>query len=160
MPILKRACAVCDKSFIPNKFASARQTVCTAPGCHRSAKKTRQADWQARNPEYFRGPENVERVRQWRQQNPDWRKKQHTARAARQAKSSSRAKSCNTAGADPKRLQDLAPDAQTALLVGLAAVISGSVLQDEVHGTILECLRRGGELLRPMPGAPASFTFK
>jgi len=31
-----------------------------------SGKKKRQASWVERNPDYFRGSENVERVREWR----------------------------------------------------------------------------------------------
>lgn len=152
MPALDRCCIVCDKLFTPNKFASARQTVCPAPACRKIAKRTRQADWRARNPDYFTGPEHVERVRQWRRENPDWRKKQRDAQAARRAKSSPQAKSCNTPEPGKARLQDLAPDSQSAVLVGLVSLVSGSVLQDEVHEIFHECLRRGGDLLRPVSG--------
>lgn len=160
MPLLECSCTVCHNPFVPSKYSGSRQKVCPDAACRKIAKKQRQSDWQARNPEYFRGPENVERVREWRRNHPDWREKQRAAREARRAKSSPRAKSCNTPEPGPARLQDLAPDAQTALLVGLVALVSGSVLQDEVHGTLNECLRRGGDFLRPAPGEPALFTFE
>lgn len=152
MPILDRLCPICCKSFTPNKHAGDRQKICGEPSCKKAAKKQRQADWCARNADYFRGPENTQRVQQWRRENPDWRQRQAASRQNRRNKSSSRTKSCNADQPAFERLQDSVPDPQSALLVGLAAAVSGSALQDEVHDFLHECLRRGGDLLRPDAG--------
>jgi hypothetical protein len=159
MPVLERPCRICSKPFIANKYAGNRQAVCGDAGCKKTAKKLAQAHWCARNPDYFRGPENSCRVLQWRRENPDWRQRQAAGRSARAAKSSSQTESCNTPGAQPGRLQDSVPDSQSVLLVGLASVVSGSVLQDEVQSFFQECLRRGGDLLRPNAGVAPFFDF-
>jgi len=65
MPAAQRPCCFCHNIFTPNKFAGDRQVVCFHEPCRKAAKKQRQADWFLRNPNYFSGPENVERVRHW-----------------------------------------------------------------------------------------------
>lgn len=157
MPVFERPCRICSNPFIANKYAGNRQTVCSDAACRKTAKKLAQADWCARNPGYFRGPENSCRVQQWRRENPDWRQRQAAGRSARAAKSSAQTESCNTPGAQPGRLQDSVLDSQSVLLVGLASVVSGSVLQDEVQSFFQECLRRGGDLLRPNAGVAPFF---
>lgn len=159
MPVSERFCAMCHKAFMPNKFSGSRQTVCGESACRKAAKKVRQAAWQARNPDYFRGPEHVERVRQWRRDHPGWLDRQRALREVPPEKSTPEAESCNSSRPPLPVLQDLAPDAQTSLFVGLASFISGSVLQDEVHDLLRKCLRRGGDLLRPGPGTRAPFVF-
>jgi hypothetical protein len=157
--MFERPCRICSNSFIANKYAGGRQAVCDDAGCKRKAKKLRQADWCARNPDYFRGPENTHRVQQWRRENPDWRQRQAASRSARAGKSSAQTQSCNTPDPGAGRLQDLVSAPQGPLLVGLASMVSGSVLQDEVQSFFQECLRRGGDLLRPNAGVAPFFDF-
>lgn len=159
MPVLERPCRICSKPFLANKYSGNRQAVCGDAGCKKAARKLCQADWCARNPDYFRGPENTCRMQQWRRENPDWRQRQAAVRSARAAKSSSQTESCNTPRPRPGRLQDSVSDPQGLLLVGLASVVSGSVLQDEVQSFFQECLRRGGDLLRPNAGVAPFFDF-
>lgn len=145
MFIPERPCCICHNLFVPSKYASTRQVVCGHPCCRKAAKKERQANWVARNSDYFRGPENVERVREWRRENPGWRERQKSA----SKKSSPEAESCNTPEAGVERLQDLVPVVQDPVLVGFMSFVTGSVLQDEVQNLYGQCLRRGSELLRP-----------
>jgi len=148
MPRLECLCSECQKPFVASKYSGGRQMVCASAACRKAAKKARQAAWTARNPDYFRGPEHVERVRQWRRANPGWREKQRGRASARGRESRAKAESCNQGEGGEERLQDSVPEVQSALIVGLATVLCGSVLQDEVHDLCRECLRVGGDLLR------------
>lgn len=148
MPRLECLCSECQKPFVASKYSGGRQLVCGAAACRKAAKKARQAAWTARNPEYFRGPEHVERVREWRRANPGWRDNQRGRASARCGESSAKAESCNRSSPPASRLQDSVPEVQSALIVGLVTVLCGSVLQDEVHDLCRECLRVGGDLLR------------
>lgn len=145
MFIPERLCCICHNLFTPSKYASARQVVCGRACCRKAAKKERQAKWAARNEGYFRGPENLERVREWRRKNPGWRERQKSGAK----KSSPETESCNTSEAEVARLQDLVPIVQDPVLVGFMSFVTGSVLQDEVQNLYGQCLRRGSELLRP-----------
>jgi len=54
------------------------QRYCSKPACRAESKAQSQRRWQQRpeNENYFRGPENRERVKDWRKRNPGyWRKK-------------------------------------------------------------------------------------
>ena len=158
MPAAQRPCCICHKIFTPNKFAGARQVVCSREPCRKAAKKQRQAEWFSRNPDYFSGPENVERVRQWRRKKalegpPD----PHPPKPP-EAQSTQKAKSCNKCEPENEVLQDLAPPAEVVIM-GLLALWSGSTLQDEVHNLYSQCSRRGSELLeRMLPKTGLPFT--
>lgn len=154
MLILERPCCICHNLFVPSKYASTRQVVCEQTSCRKSAKKERQAKWVARNPGYFCGPENVERVREWRRKTCGWRERRKPVAK----KSSLEAESCSTPELGVARLQDLVPVAQDTALVGFMSFVTGSVLQDEVHNLYGQCLRRGSELLRPEAAAAISPT--
>jgi len=145
MPAAQRPCCICHKIFTPNKFAGHRQVVCSREPCRKAAKKQRQADWFLRNPDYFSGPENVERVRQWR------RKKAMEAPPDPQPPkppdppSTQKAKSCNKPEPAEGVLQDLARPAEPVIM-GILSFLSGTMLQDEVHNLYVQCSRRGNEL--------------
>jgi len=152
MPKSERPCCVCHNPFIPSKYSGNRQVVCERVECRRKIKRRRQASWVDRNRDYFKGPENVERVREWRRKNPDWRERKKTA----VGKSSPEAESCSTAESEMERLQDSVFTVQRAALMGFMSFATGSVLQDEVQNLYGECLRRGSELLRHEAVTPIS----
>jgi hypothetical protein len=154
MDVTPKLCKHCHNSFIPNKYSGVRQRISDNFRCRSAAKKERQASWVERNPDYFRGSENVERVREWRRKNPDWRKRQKKEAG----KSSAKAQSCNREEPGMARLQDSVPIVQDPALVVFMSFVTGSVLQDEVQNLYGRCLVRGGELLRPIPMEPMSST--
>jgi hypothetical protein len=145
MPELDRPCCVCHNTFTANKFSGSRQVVCQKAECRREVKRRRQASWLERNPDYFQGPENVERVREWRRKNPGWRERKKCV----SGKSRTEAESCNREEAGEEVLQDSASGSKDPVLVGFMAFMTGAVLQDEVQNLYGECFRRGHELLRP-----------
>ena len=66
----KRKCLCCGEP--------ASSTLLLQPACREESKAQSQRRWQERpeNQNYFRGPENLQRVKDWRKRNPGyWRKK-------------------------------------------------------------------------------------
>lgn len=72
--IKKQQCIQCHTYFIPDHRNSDRQKFCHLPECRRASKAASQKRWLAKNPDHFKGPTNVFRVKEWRRNNPDWRK--------------------------------------------------------------------------------------
>jgi hypothetical protein len=72
----KRKRRNCGDFFIPDPRNVRRQEYCRKPECRKASKTAAQARWLAKreNKNYFRGPENVRRVQEWRKHNPGcWR---------------------------------------------------------------------------------------
>ena len=158
MSVAQRSCCICHNLFIPNKFSGNRQVVCSREPCRKAVKKQRQADWFSRNPDYFSGPENVERVRQWRQKKAQERAAVPTEQKPPDPPSTQKAESCNTPEPTKGVLQVSARPTEPVIM-GLLAFLSGSMLQDEVHNLYSQCSRRGGELLgRTVPAADPPLT--
>ena len=51
----KRPCSICRKWFRPNPRVGTRQWACTKPDCQKARRQRTQANWRARNPDYFTG---------------------------------------------------------------------------------------------------------
>jgi hypothetical protein len=66
--IRKRKCRHCGKYFIPDCRNVKRQKYCGRPECLKASKRESQRRWLGKpeNRDYFRSPENVKRVREWR----------------------------------------------------------------------------------------------
>ncbi len=76
-PCTKRKCKNCKTFFDPNPRSAGRQRYCSKPECRQSSKAASQRRWLQKpaNRHYFKGPTQVERVRQWRQAHPGtWRR--------------------------------------------------------------------------------------
>ena len=71
-PSGQRKCAHCNQFFVPDVRQRERQRHCAGPQCRRASKAASQRRWLLRpeNRDYFRGPENVQRVQAWRAANP------------------------------------------------------------------------------------------
>ena len=80
MPIAKvkrKKCRNCKQLFSPDPRNANRQWYCSEPECRKASKASSQQKWlqKPENRDYFRGPDNVQRVQQWRKANPGyWRK--------------------------------------------------------------------------------------
>jgi len=64
-------CLCCRTFFRPSK-GHPQQRFCTLPECRKASKQSSQRQWLERSPDYFRGPEHVERVRNWRAAHPGY----------------------------------------------------------------------------------------
>ena len=74
----KRKCVHCSELFLSDFRNRGRQRHCAKPACRKVARRSSQQRWlaKAENQNYFRGPENCARVREWRARHPGyWRKK-------------------------------------------------------------------------------------
>jgi len=76
--IRRRRCKNCDDLFKPDSRNLKRQKFCRKPKCKEASKRYSQQKWlmKPKNIDHFSGPENVIRVQQWRQENPEyWKQK-------------------------------------------------------------------------------------
>jgi hypothetical protein len=113
--------------FIPCPNSRHTQRYCAKAECRKASKAAAQAKWlnKPENRSYFRGPENTERVRRWRERHPGyWRKKRSS----------------------PDALQDLA-SVQVPLLAGVVSLLIGDALQDRFATFTRELVDRGKRVL-------------
>ena len=72
----QRACHYCGAGFVPKPHNHKKQHYCGATECQAASKRISQARWRKKNPDYHCGCVAVQRVQQWRSQNPGyWRSK-------------------------------------------------------------------------------------
>jgi hypothetical protein len=130
----RRKCRHCRELFLPDLRNLRHQHYCSKPACRRASKAASQRRWLSKpaNRDYFRGEENVQRVRAWRGAHPRyWQRAARQGAAALQADSlvqavESAQESPTFAGT---ALQDLLC-AQPFVLIGLIANLTGSRLQE------------------------------
>jgi len=72
-----RKCLSCKHLFTPDPRSRHRQLFCSDPACKKASKALSQKYWRAKpeNRNYWRGPEQVERVRIWRNAHPQYWKR-------------------------------------------------------------------------------------
>lgn len=152
----RRKCLCCKELFDPDARTADRQRHCGKQACRRASKAWRQRRWlsKAENRDYFRGPDNVERVRRWREQHPGyWRRGGRKGRAALQD-------DCGSQGVDAQkdasglRARALQDDclAQLPLFVGLISSLTDCALQDDIAQTIRRMQAQGQSILGVGPG--------
>ena len=75
--IKKKKCRNCKCLFIPDHRNRNRQNYCGKPECRKASKKASQEKWlqKPENKDHFKGPVNVQRVRDWRERNPGYWKR-------------------------------------------------------------------------------------
>jgi hypothetical protein len=144
-------CRICGDLFICEPRNRKRQKYCAKPTCKAAGKAARQRRWlaQAPNRDYFRGPEHVQRVREWRARHPGyWRRHRGQVRLALQDALEGQAIDFPDgigASADAA-LQD-ALRWQGPVLIGLIAHLSDSALQADIAATSRRLLQLGQDIL-------------
>jgi hypothetical protein len=131
-----RKCLCCKQLFIPDPRSRGRQRFCWKRECRLASKKESQKRWACKpeNRGYWCGPEQVERVRAWRKEQPEyWRRA--TNKIALQEK------------IPPPPLQDMILPTDP-LIIGLVAMIAGGTLQDKIAATCRDLVAKGYEILR------------
>ena len=91
-PLTKRKCKHCQTFFDPDPRSAGRQRHCAKSACRQASKAASQRRWLQKpaNRDYFTGPTQVERVRQWRKAHPGyWRRTSSRLSPAFQAHSTS-----------------------------------------------------------------------
>ena len=129
---------------------SKSQRFCHQDACKRASRALSQRQWLSKpqNRDYFTGPVNTERGRQWRKANPGyWRKRRAPQKNAQQDLIDTYLAYVEDVACSDSRtsLQDFIK-AQTAIMVGFASILVGSAQQDEIANFLRSCLSRGGDV--------------
>jgi hypothetical protein len=154
-PLSKRKCKHCQTFFDPHPRSAGRQRYCSKPECRQASKAASQRRWLQKpaNRDYFTGPTQVERVRQWRKAHPGYWRRQ----AARPADVLQDALTPQPLSAQPRdhdwkanALQDTF-FMQPAVFVGLIAHLTGLTLQDDIATTARRLQQLGRDILSGSP---------
>jgi len=160
MTLIKKKCPCCKNHFYPSPRSVNHQIYCNEPECRNASKKESQKKWLDKNPGYFSGITNVERVRQWRLANPGYSRRKGSCSVSCDALQESLKPIPIVKQAVTDILlqhnQPLSPSdhpSTTALqdldimqhlvLVGLIAYFTGCALQDEI-GQVAHRLQKLG----------------
>lgn len=145
------SCFHCKSLFVPDPRNHRHQLCCQQPACRVERKRQAQARWLAKpeNQNYFKGPESVDRVRQWRSAHPEyWKRSPARPKTPLQDVSTDQPIEPQTVVQElfAVALQDLS-GLQTPLLVGLISQTLGSTLQDDIARHIHGLVAKGRDLL-------------
>jgi hypothetical protein len=148
----RRKCRCCSEFFFPDYRNPDHQHYCGKPACRRARKLASQRRW-LRTPfgrGYFRGADNVERVRQWRQAHPGYWKRKTPASGDTQAVAPQQVNpvqpSCNVPRTPPGTLQDFCLQ-QHPGFIGLISLITGRTLQDDIVPIARRVVEQGQNIL-------------
>jgi hypothetical protein len=149
----KKKCCNCKRLFRPDPRNAKRQKYCSQPDCRKASKASSQQRWlqKEENRDYFRGPDNVQRVQQWRKANPGyWRRERKNKPHALQDRLTQQGieNNNNPAGLGCHTLQD-SLIWQPTVLIGLIAQLTGYVLQDDIAMAARRMQQLGIDILNP-----------
>ncbi len=153
-PVGQRKCCHCNQFFVPDPRQRQRQRYCVGVECRRASKAASQQCWLARpgNRDHFRGPENVQRVRDWRAANPGyWRRSRERKDALQEMMKSQIPPAQEAVRQDEVVALQETWRAQPPLLVGLIAHLTGTALQEDMAPVMRRLITRGQALLEPNP---------
>lgn len=146
----KRKCLHCGQLFRPDSRNAGKQEYCSQAECRKASKAASQKKWLAKpeNRDYFRGPDNVKRVQDWRRHNPGyWRKRTPSEEPLQDHSNAKTMKGQEVAALLTfNALQDLL-SSQQAVFLGLLAQLSGSALQDDIVITGRRLQQLGQDIL-------------
>ena len=150
-----RKCCHCGVWFRLHPRNAYHQRFCTEPECQVASKRKSQQKWSRKNPGYFHGEVHVKRVRAWRRKHLGyWKAKGDVATCGPPdaLQDLLTAQGFDREGVVVFRncllaeiyrpLQDVLA-AQKSTLVGLAAMISGEPLQEDIARMLVACYERG-----------------
>ena len=155
--VRKCKCKHCREFFHPDPRSAGRQKFCSKPGCKKKSKADSQRRWlaKAENRDYFKGPDHVTRVQQWRKRNPGyWRKAQEVENALQDSLTEKSKPNQQVAGHLRSYAKDALQDvltAQPTVFVGLIAQLTGSTLQDDIAKATRRLRQLGDDVLNRNP---------
>jgi len=148
----KRKCLHCKELFIADYRTRKRQKYCSKPECRQVSKKASQRKWVAssKGNDYFKGPDNVLRVQEWRKANPGyWRRTSPDSEKELQD-SLPPQRDLNQSDRDSLgrgALQDIC-SLQVPLLLGLISHLTGNTLQDNIEESTRRIIDLGEDILK------------
>lgn len=147
----RRKCRCCKEFFVPDYRNGHHQLYCPKPPCRAASKNASQRRWlsQPANRDYFRSPENLQRVQQWRKAHPGyWRKKSAPPENAQESAPEVLGQSSPLV-TQPERsgtLQDVCITNHPAF-IGLISMVMGTTLQEDIASTTRKLEARGRDIL-------------
>ena len=153
----KRKCLCCKEFYRPDHRNLRHQRYCSKPACRKESKAQSQGRWLQRpeNENYFRGPDNSRRVKQWRKRHPGyWRKKKTPVQVPLQEVCHEQVASNEEVSSE--KTSDALQEVflmQPAVVVGLISMMTGNSLQEDIVATARVLVRRGREILETNPGS-------
>jgi hypothetical protein len=159
-------CPCCNALFTPDYRNRNRQRFCSKPACRGASKKASQRAWLAKNTnaDYFRGPENTRRNRQWRDRHPGyWRQPSHNHQKPAPEDLRTQQDPCSTQGLEPQALKPSLENStqqdscltQLPLVVGLIAILTESTQQDHIDASARRLHRLGARILAASSSSPS-----
>jgi hypothetical protein len=150
--VKRNKCCNCGDLFVPDARNKGRQKYCFKPACRKASKAASQRQWlnKPENQDYFRCPDNVRRVQQWRKDNPGYRRRQRRNRTVALQDSLSAQVIENKTNNHQNALQDVLI-MQPAVLIGLIANFTGIALQDDMAETLFRLRQLGRDILNRSP---------
>jgi hypothetical protein len=157
-----RKCLNCSDFFTPDPRSKGHQRFCSRLDCKKASKRASQQKWLGKpeNRNYFRGSDNVQRVRDWRAKHPGYARRTPVRTATALAlQETLTAQAIEIADEIDQvaisALQEIIT-AQPIVLIGLIAFLSGSSLQEEIVATGQRLRQLGEDFLNPphAKGAP------
>lgn len=152
--IKKWQCPHCHSFFFPDHRNAKRQNFCNSnPDCKKASKIASQKRWLAKNPDYFKGAEHVQRVQEWRKANPGRgrRKAESTLLQDDCLQKSSSNQGVSQEVATPEEsgqpvLQDILI-VKHPVFIGLIAHLTGLALQDDIAAVAIRLEQLGQDVL-------------
>jgi hypothetical protein len=148
----RRKCRCCSEFFFPDYRNARHQHYCDKPACRDASRLASQRRWLRKpaNRDYFLGPDNCKRVREWRKAHPGyWKRKispsERTQPAEPQEVSPAQS-SCNVPGSSLSTLQDFCL-AKDPGFIGLLSMITGRTLQEDITPIARRVVEQGQYIL-------------
>lgn len=146
----KRKCRNCGELYKPDPRARKKQRYCSASECRKASQASSWRRWRekAENRDYYKGEDQVNRTREWRNNNPlYWKKGDKSENALpkesmAQVADAQQDRSELTYNALPKEMF-----VQPAMVVGLIASLTGSTLPKEIAESSMRFLLLGHDIL-------------
>lgn len=151
--IKRRKCKHCGMLFLPDPRNATRQRYCSKPECRKASKASSQKRWleKPENQDYFRGPDNVERVQRWRKDHPGyWRRKPKNKPTVLQDSLNLQLTE-NTDNRDDLMTHALQDSLilQPAVFIGLLSQLTGYALQEDIVMVARRMQQLGNDILNP-----------
>lgn len=156
----KRKCKHCKVFFDPDPRNVRHQHYCAQPSCRQASKAASQRRWlhKPENRDYFSGPANGERVRQWRQNHPGYWRQQasQTAEVPEALQDFCPRQDLENQVVERHVVREALQDSffmQPAVFVGLIAHFTGLSLQEDIALTTRRLQQLGHDILHGSPSA-------
>ena len=153
----RRKCRHCGQLYDPDPRNRYHQRYCRQADCRRASKAASQAHWLAdsKNPDYFRSPIHVQRVRTWRKAHPGYWRKPHKRGGTLQDHSPAQVlvPPADKATLSNRTLQDVCRT-QGLAIQGLVAQLADSTLQEDIATHLHRLILLGQQIQGPNSRRP------